>query len=407
MSVCRLLVIAVIGCGGGGHAGDDASSGDDSSNSDGMHDGDTTCGDPAATFTVHAQPIASTGLDQPVYVQQAPGNDTDLYVVEKPGKIVIVRNGSVLATPFLDVTALVNIPFQDAEGGLLGLAFAHDYATSGRFFIYLSVKDPAPHVAVQEYHRSAGNPDVSDPTAVQDLIDIPHSGGNSLGGTIAFGPDGYLWLGTGDAAAMPSPAPDPTTQLGKMLRIDIDHPSTPPPNGIGGTADPFVWDYGLRNPYRFSFDRTNHDLYIADAGEDLFEEVDIEAPAQGHFDYGWDRMEGTHCRNGTQNCPPASQPPKYDQQHGASFSVIIGGASYRGTAIPAMRCHYIFAVFGAGRILSFVWDGNAVGHFAELSDMFSDVDVLQVTSIVEDNAGELYMTSMTGNAGNLYKIVPD
>ena len=404
------MVVVLVGCGGGAGGSIDAPTSHDDAPSDGSHDGDTTCGDPNAPFTVHAETIVSAGLSQPVYVQQAPGDDADLFVVEKTGTIHIVRAGAILPTPFLDVTSIVNIPNTDAEGGLLGLAFNKDYATTGRFFIYLSVKaaDAKPdRVVIQEYHRSDANHDVADAAPVADLLDNPHSGFNSLGGTIAFGPDGYLWLGLGDAAQEPSAAPDVTSRLGKMLRVDVDNPATPPPDGLGGAADPFVWDFGLRNPYRFSFDRVTHDLYLADAGDNLFEEVDIEAPATGHFDYGWDRMEGTHCHDGSNSCGAPGTPPKYELAHGASFSVIIGGSVYRGSAIPAMRCHYIFAVFGAGRILSFVWDGTAVAHFIELSDMFSDVDVLQVTSVVEDNAGELYMTTISGAGGSLFKIVPN
>jgi glucose/arabinose dehydrogenase len=395
----HLLLLWAIGCGGGHAAGDGAST---EPGHDGAHgDVSSMCPDPDGTFAVHAQQIVGTGLVQPVFVTQAPGNDSDLYVLEKPGRIRIVRAGAVVATPFLDVTASVNIPGTDAEGGLLGLAFASDYATSGRFFVYLTLLGPN-RAAVVEFHRSA-NPDVADPTPME-LFQYPQDGFNSIGGTILFGPDHYLWLGTGDAERTPSASPDVTSRLGKMLRIDVDNPTVAPPNGLGGTADPYVWDYGLRNPYRFSFDRATGDLYIADSGDAKFEEVDIEPPGMGHRDYGWDRMEGTHCHDGSSSCGSPGTLPAYEQPHDTSFSVIIGGSLYRGSAIPAMRCRYLFAVFGVGRIMSLVWDGQATGHVRELSDMFGDVNLLSVTSIAEDNAGELYVTTIDGK---LYKIVPN
>jgi glucose/arabinose dehydrogenase len=310
-----------------------------------------------------------------------------------------VRAGALVTTPFLDVTASVNIPGTDAEGGLLGLAFAADYATSGRLFVYMTLKNPD-RVAVVEFHRSA-NPDVADPTPME-LFQYPHGGFNSIGVTIAFGPDHYLWLGLGDARE-PSAAPQrdvatasccASTSTTRRCRLE-----RPRQHGR-----PYVWDYVLCNPYRFSFDRVTGHLFLADACDMKFEEVYIEPPGMGHRDYGWDRMEGAHCHDGAATCGLPGTPPAYEQPHDTSYSVIIGGSLYRGSAIPAMRCRYLFAVFGVGRIMSFAWDGQTAGHVRELSDMFGDANVLSVTSIADDNAGELYMTTIDGK---LYKIVPN
>lgn len=419
MTVRQLsLLVCILGCGGGGSGtpidgaafpdgklivdapvtpGVDAAPGVDGA--PGV-DADLACANPGSI-----PPFAPTrivaGLTRPVYVAQPPGS-TDLYVVEKAGKIRIVRGGTIGAT-FLDITAKMLIPAADAEGGLLGLEFAKDYAASGRFWVYGSFKADAAggdRAAIQEYHHTSG--DTADATLVRELIAYPNGGFNSLGGTIRFGPDSMLWVATGDGAATPSPAPDITSRAGKILRIDVDHPGTPPSGGLGGAADPYVWDYGLRNPYRFAFDRVTHELYLADAGDTMYEEVNIEAPGVGHHDFGWDRMEGKHCIDGTTTCNTGTL-PQYDRPHASSFSVIIGGSVYRGAAMPCLRGRYIFGIFGTGALLSFVWTGGAITSETDLSDHLGSVDLTNVTSIVEDQAGELYITTLDGS---LYELVP-
>jgi glucose/arabinose dehydrogenase len=400
MSLRCLAIFGVLGC-SGGHAGHDAPTDNTGTFDHPFDDADPACATPGVLPPLREQ-LVNGSLSKPVFVAQPPGS-TDLYVVDKDGRIIINR-GAALATPFLDISGEVNIPDPNAEGGLLGLAFAPDYVTSGRFFIYATLKASAGkpnRVAVREYHRST-NPDVADPTPVADLIDAPQDGYNSMGGTIAFGPDGYLWLAMGDAAGMPSDAPTLTSRRGKVLRVDIDAPATPPPGGLGGGADPYVWDYGLRNPYRFSFDRKTHDLYIADAADTQFEEVDIEPPATGHRDYGWDRMEGMHCKDGSTSCGAPGTLPVYERPHETGFSVIIGGAVYRGDAMPCLRGHYIFGMFGTGRILSWAWDGTAVTSEVELTNMFN-ANLTNIVAFGEDQAGELYMVLLDGR---IYEIVP-
>jgi glucose/arabinose dehydrogenase len=219
---------------------------------------------------------------------------------------------------------------------------------------------------------------------------------------VQLGPDGYLWFATGDAASSPSEAPDTTSRLGKMLRVDPANPSTPPPNGLGGSADPYVWDYGLRNPYRFSFDRATGIAYIADAGDTLFEEVEVEEPGHGHNDYGWDRREGSGCRTGS-SCGSAGTPPTYQQAHDSGYSVIIGGNVYRGAALPQLRGRYVFAIHSlSGRVMSFVYCGGAVQSQVELTTHFTDT--AYISGFGEDQAGELYYVTL---AGNLYQIVPN
>ncbi|HEY4242158.1 MAG TPA: PQQ-dependent sugar dehydrogenase [Kofleriaceae bacterium] len=394
MRLAPLVLGFLVACGGGNDNSDGGNHPDGSAGSDAAQpDADTSCPDPEGTFQLATTQLA-TGLDQPVYIAQPPGS-TDLFVIEKPGRVRILRSGAVLDAPFLTVSP--NIPGENAEGGLLGIAFNPDYDTTGRFFVYMTLGSPD-RAAVVEYHRSDANHDVADPDPVVEFpAAMPQSGYNNVGGTIAFGPDGYLWLATGDSFSEPnSPAQNLQSRLGKILRFDVDHPMTAPPGGIAG-ADPFVWDYGLRNPYRFSFDSATGQLYLGDAGDTLEEEVDIEEPGQGGHDFGWDRMEGDVCHDGSSSCGDPGTLPQYTLPHASSYSVIIGGTVYRGSAIPAMRCRYVFAVFGTGRIMSFRYDGGTVGHERELTDMFDAANIIMVTSIVADRAGELYMTTINGD----------
>jgi glucose/arabinose dehydrogenase len=403
--VRHLALLVIVGCGGGSSTTDGGPQHGDGPLGDGpiipMVDADPACANPGTIPTFGPHQIVS-GLTQPVFTAQ-PAGSTDLYVVEKGGRIKLVRGGAVVST-FLDVTATILIPNSDAEGGLVGLEFAKDYATSGRFWVYGTFKAAGSmddRAAIQEFHHTSGN--TADATVVRELISYHQDGFNSLGGTIRFGPDHYLWLATGDAASMPSTAQDLTNRGGKILRVDVDNPTVPPPNGLGGAGvDPYIWDYGLRNPFRFSFDRLTHELYLADAGETRYEEVDIEQPGVGHHDFGWDRMEGTHCANGTTSCGAPGTLPQYDHAHASSYSVIIGGTVYRGSALPCLRGRYIFAIHGTGEILSWVWDGTSVTSQVDLSDRFGS-DFMYVTSIVEDQAGELYITTLDGG---LYEIVP-
>ncbi len=406
-----LSLLVLVGCGGGNsgtHDGgpppNDGTPPNDGRIPDGpvsTIDADLSCATPGSIPSFAPQ-LVTSALTRPVFVAQPVGS-TDIYVVEKAGTIKLIR-GTTIVGNFLDLTANMLIPSADAEGGLVGLEFAADYASSGRFWVYGSFKADAngdDRAAIQEFHHTSG--DTADPTLVRELISYPQGGYNSLGGTIRFGPDHYLWLATGDAATMPSEAPDITNRGGKVLRVDVDNPSVAPPNGLGGGADPYVWDYGLRNPFRFSFDRVTHELYLGDAGDTMYEEVDIEEPGVGHHDFGWDRMEGMHCVNGTTSCGSMGTLPQYEHPHASSYSVIIGGTVYRGSALPCLRGRYIFAIHGTGEILSWVWNGSAITSQTDLSDRFGSA-FTYVTSIVDDQAGELYLTTLDGA---VYKIVPN
>jgi glucose/arabinose dehydrogenase len=395
------VLVAVLGCGGNdNHSTDGGGSGSGSANVDAgvtPADADPSCATPGQLPAMKAQLVAQ-GLSQSVYVAQPTGS-TDLFVVEKQGKIKIVRNGSVLATPFLTISDL-QIPSPSAEGGLLSVAFHPSYAMNGRFFVFATVTGD--RAVVREYARSA-NPAVATATPVQEIIGWSENGYNNVGGTVVFGADGYLYVSAGDGAFAPD-AMDLTSRRGKILRVDVNAPATAPPGNITTAgADPFIWDYGLRNPYRMAFDRQTHELYIGDAGDALQEEVDIEPSAMGKHNYGWPIVEGNVCHDGTTTCDKSgTTSPQYTRPHQATYSVLIGGSLYRGSALPCLRGTYIFAIFGSeSHVLSWMWTGSAIVAEHDLTATFNvDPDVV---SINEDATGELYLVTF---GGNVYKIVP-
>jgi len=397
----KSLVVAVVASAcGGDHANKAIGPVDGISEGDPDAFVDPECTTPGVLPALKAQTLVSTGLTKPVYVAQPPGS-TDLYIVEEEGHIVILRNGAVLPTAFLDIPD-TQLPV-NGEGGLLSIAFHPDYATNGRFFTYGTVNENNQAV-VREYHRSA-NPDVATATPVGDLISQPNDGNGNVGGTIVFGPDHYLYASAGDGGDPPEAA-DLTSRRGKILRIDVDHPTVAPPGNLGSPADPFIWDYGLRNVFRMTFDRKTGELYLADAGDAKFEEVDIEKPSMGNKDYGWPRMEGDVCTNGTASCNQAGPPPvtlpQYQRAHQTAYSVIIGGSVYRGGAMACLRGSYIYAVYGSeGHILTWQWNGTTVSPEVDLTDELN-ID-LDVVGINEDQAGELYLVTL---GGKVYKLVP-
>lgn len=395
MSLRSILVIAVVTAGCGGHdANNDHVTDAAGGTTDGQADAPSACA--GVLPAMKAVPLVTSGLSVPVFVAQPPGS-TDLYVAQRSGALAIVRNGSVLATPFLTVSDVQFMPA--GEGGLLSVAFHPQYATNGRFFVYVTVTSG--DTVVREYQRSS-NPDVAVATPVATLLTQPNSGGGNVGGTVLWGPDGMLWVGTGDGGNPPDAA-DLTSRRGKILRVDPDHPGTAPANNLGGAADPYVWDYGLRNPFHMSFDRETHELYVGDAGNDKLEEVDIEPMATGHRNYGWPIVEGNVCADGTTTCSMAGVTlPQYTRPHQVDYSVLIGGIVYRGAALPCLRGHYVFLIFGTqNHILTWTWNGTTVSAEQDLTATFNvDHDIV---SINEDQAGELYLTTL---GGKVYQIVP-
>ncbi|AUX21204.1 hypothetical protein SOCEGT47_016830 [Sorangium cellulosum] len=344
--------------------------------------------------------LVASGLDQPTYVAAPPGDPARLVVLEKTGTIRLIKDGAVVPTPFLDARSRVYFPAPNAEGGLLGLAFHPDYATNGRFWIHYS-SSPRGNVVIQEWKRAADSGDVAHPEPVRTLVDVKHSAWNHVGGMLAFGKDGHLYAAIGDSARSPSPAPDLSSKLGKILRIDVDQPDEAPAGNMTG-GDPMIWDYGLRNPWRFSFDRLTGDLYIGDVGQKSWEEILVERPGQGRNDYGWDAMEGAHCYPPGATCAPRGVPPAVEHPRSEAGS-IVGGYVYRGAKIPCLRGRYLYADYVTGRFFSFVWDGKAATDRVELTAVLRPNGL--PSSFGEDAAGEIYVVMF--NTGRLYRIDPE
>lgn len=363
---------------------------------------------PPQEMTLAAQPVVA-GLEEPVFLT-APAGDERLFVIERVGRIRIVAGGQLRPAPFLDIRGRV---LAGGERGLLGLAFPPDYATSGLF--YVNYTDADGDTIIARYVRGGG-PNVADPDSEEVLLKIRQPFGNHNGGMLAFGPDGFLYIGTGDGGSANDPdnrAQSDATLLGKMLRIDVSGGlgsgyTIPPSNPFAGGALPLpeIWAKGLRNPYRFSFDRVMGDLYIGDVGQNAREEIDVEPMgAPGGANYGWRLMEGSACFIPASGCNDGSLTlPVHDYSHGGGRCSVTGGYVYRG-AIEQIFGHYFFADFCSGEVFSFVWDG--AGGVAELTDRTAELQppagFNRITGFGEDSAGELYITQFGG--GTVFRIV--
>jgi glucose/arabinose dehydrogenase len=349
------------------------------------------------------QPVV-TGLSSPLYVTTPPGDISRLFIVEQTGAIRIVKDGILLPAPFLDLSGRIIV---GGEQGLLGLAFDPEYATTGRFVVHYT--DPVGDTHLSTFQVTA-DPDVADPASEQIILAADQPYPNHNGGQVVFGPDGFLYLGLGDGGSANDPegrGQDLTELLGSILRLDVQGgpsytvPSDNPFVGQAGVL-PEIWSYGLRNPWRFSFDRATGDLYIADVGQNQFEEVDVASAADGAgrgTNYGWNVMEGSHCLTGDQCDQTGLTLPAFEYDHGQGCS-ITGGYVYRGAAIPQLQGVYFFSDYCQGWVRSFRYSGGAV---TELTDWPTLRPGGQITSFGEDNAGELYVVA----TGGVYKVVPD
>jgi len=348
----------------------------------------------------------ATGLEFPLDLA-SPRGDSRLFVVEKGGRIRIIRNGVVNSQAFLDLSGHVTT---GAEQGLLGIAFDPAYASNGRFVV--NYTDLNGDTRISAFHVSA-DPDVADASSESVLLPVAQPFANHNGGQLAFGPDGFLYIGLGDGGSGGDPMGNGqslATLLGKILRIDLNGGSPysiPADNPFAATAGPAqrgeIWSYGLRNPWRFSFDRANGDLYIGDVGQNAFEEIDVSPAAAGAgrgLNFGWNRTEGTHCYpNAAASCDRTGlTPPVLDYSHDDGCSVT-GGYVYRGTAIPSLVGSYFYADYCGGWVRSFRFaDGKATDRqeWSALSPGGS------ITSFGQDAAGELYVLT---REGGVYRIV--
>jgi glucose/arabinose dehydrogenase len=346
----------------------------------------------------------ATGLSFPLYLTTPPGDVARLFIVEKTGKIRIVKDGTLLPDPFLDISTQIS---NGGEQGLLGLAFDPQYATNGRFVVHYT--DTAGDTRLSTFQVST-NPDVADATSEHIILTVDQPFENHNGGQIVFGPDGLLYMGLGDGGSGDDPqgnGQDLTDLLGSILRLDVaagTSYTSPPDNPFVGRTDarPEIWNYGLRNPWRFSFDRSTGDLYIGDVGQGQFEEIDVATAAAGSgkgLNFGWNIMEGAHCLNGSQCDPTGLVLPAFEYTHSEGCSVT-GGYVYRGQAIPSIQGQYFYSDFCQGWVHSFRYAGGT-------ANVITDWPALKpggnVSSFGEDASGELYVLD---SGGTVFKIVP-
>jgi hypothetical protein len=342
-----------------------------------------------------------SGLVSPVHLT-SPGGDARLFVVDQPGVIYVVSNGTRLPTPFLDISDDVDF---GGERGLFSMAFDPEYESTGLFWV--NYTDNAGDTRVERYRVSA-DPDVADPGSAELVLHVDQPASNHNGGQIAFGPDGMLYVGMGDgggAGDLQNHGQNLSTLLGALLRIDVRTlPYAIPADNpfAGSTAErPEIWGYGLRNPWRFSFDHVAGDIYIADVGQNQWEEINAVAVDDAAVNYGWRIMEGTRCFNATSCDQNGLTLPVHEYSHGEGCSVT-GGYVYRGEDLAGLQGHYFYSDFCAGFLRSFRVAGGSAAEHREW-----DVgDLGNVLSFGEDSEGELYMLTGGGRVYRLDNAVP-
>jgi glucose/arabinose dehydrogenase len=368
----------------------------------------------AAPPPLTAQPFVS-GFASPVEIAHANDSSGRLFVLEQAGRVRVIRNGQLLATPFLDLSPGNGGPVRSGgEQGLLGIAFHPAYASNGRFWVYytraLSGDTNGNEIVLQRFQRSTGNPDIADPASGAIALTIAHPQfSNHNGGKIAFGPDGYLYVGVGDGGGGgdPSNAAQSLADLrGKILRLDVDGASPyaiPASNPFAGSAPPVrreIWAYGLRNPWKFSFDRTTGDVFIGDVGQNAWEEIDFQPRGAAGRNYGWRIFEGTHCFNPSSGCSLAGHtPPILEYAHNSTggFSVT-GGYRYRGGALPTLSGYYIYGDYVSGRTWAAEPDSSGAWTATQVATLPN------VSTFGEDENGELYAANHA--TGAIVRLTP-
>jgi uncharacterized protein (TIGR03437 family) len=341
----------------------------------------------------------ASGLTAITDIQHAGDGSGRLFLVQQNGLIRILKGGALLSTPFLDLRTIVST---GSERGLLGLAFPPDFAQKQRF--YVDYTDVNGNTAIAQY-RMTVNADVADGASGIVLLRVTQPFSNHNGGQIRFGPDGYLYVALGDGGSGGDPqgnAQNLGSLLGKLLRIDVDSapgqlriPSTNPfVNTAGARGE--IWAYGLRNPWRFSFDRATGDLWIGDVGQDTYEEIDLQpAISPGGENYGWNRTEGLHCY--TAGCSTMGlTPPVFEYPHTAGACSITGGFRYRGNLSPGLRGTYVYGDYCNGRIWGLEWNGSAWSNRLLLASGFL------ITTFGQDDEGEVYVAD--ANTGTMRRI---
>jgi glucose/arabinose dehydrogenase len=368
----------------------------------------TTTAPPTTTGAAVRLQLTKIGdFTRPVYVTSPPNDPNHVFVAEQRGTVRQVVGGQASPAPFLDVTDHV---LELSERGSLGIAFAPDYATSGRVYVDYTDRTGNGNVNVVEFQRSEQFPDRVDPYSARQILEIGKPWENHNGGMLQFGPDGYLYVavGDGDSGVINPPGAFAQTLddlLGNILRIDPLHPdgqspySVPNSNPFVGRtgARPEVWDYGLRNPWRFSIDPANGDLYIGDAGEGEREEIDYVAGNRGGLNFGWPCFEGTVPAPTTQACADPVG-PVYDYDHGSGRCAVIGGVVVRDPRLPSLAGRYLFGDYCDGKLHSLNVDG---GKASDVTDLGLTVPTLDSFGV--DGLGRVYVTATDGG---VYRLDP-
>jgi glucose/arabinose dehydrogenase len=387
MKLAALLLLSMLSACGGGGSGGNA----------------TPDGPPPVTLAVVA---VASGLIAPVFAT-APAGDARLFIVERAGRILIFQNGAVVPLAFLDISARVSVA---GEGGLLSMAFDPQFATNGFFYVYFT--ELTGDIAIERFQVS-GNPNVANPVPLR-IITITHRAfDNHKGGLVAFGPDGFLYLATGDGGSGGDPlgnGQNLNSLLGKLLRIDVSTsniaapymipPTNPFVGQIGRRAE--IWAFGLRNPWRYAFDAPTGLLYIADVGQGAREEVNMNAAAAAGLNYGWNITEGSLCFPADPCNRTGITLPVLEYAHDAAGGCsITGGFVYRGTAIPEIQGRYFYSDFCNGFLRSFLRNGAAASdqrqHIANMG---------QVVSFGEDGQRELYVLTTAGQVLRIMRVNP-
>ncbi|HEX8875099.1 MAG TPA: PQQ-dependent sugar dehydrogenase [Nitrosospira sp.] len=359
--------------------------------------------------------IVASGLDRPLFAT-APAGDPRLFIVEQGGAIKILQNGAVLPTPFLDLSNSVD---SSGERGLLGMAFDPNFATNRRFYVDYIDKNTL-NTVVATYQASAAQPNIADAASGQTVMTVAQPPGlnNHKAGWIGFRPGeaNNLYIATGDGGSENDPqnrAQNLHDNLGKILRVDVSadrFPGNPaqygyavPAGNMTGDANPEIYAYGLRNPYRDSFDRETGTFYIADVGQDKREEINIGAVGAN---YGWRKFEGTLVNFPNDPPIPNQTPPIYEYDHNGAAAAIIGGYVYRGSAIDGLAGTYFLADFITGKVMSFHFTGAGITDLTDrTAELISPTGISGgISSFGEDSSGNLYLVSINGKVGMITAV---
>ncbi len=347
-----------------------------------------------------------SGLQSPVGIANAGDGSGRLFIVEQAGRIRIAQDGKLLDTPFLDITGRVGN--NGSERGLLGLAFHPKYRQNGYF--YVNYTDNNGNTVIARF-QVTGDSNIADPASEKKLLAVQQPFPNHNGGSVAFGPDGYLYLGLGDGGSGGDPfgnGQSLNTLLGKILRLDVDNgdPYAIPADNpfASGGGKPEIWAYGLRNPWRFSFDRANGDFYIGDVGQGDWEEIDyLPAGSAGGANFGWNLMEGTHPYSGSDS--PSFVAPVTDYSHSVGGCSVTGGYVYRGAALPEWNGIYFYGDYCSGKVWGLLKgsSGVAVAPWRHWQSAHLFDTELSISTFGMDENGEIYLAWYGGGIYRLEK----